>query len=179
MKLYRVILASIAVSLVAGCAEDPSKNVPAAEVGAPAEKEAPKAEIKAEKAEAEKPATEKPAAEPAVEAKAPAGGNAATNLGGEIVFIGSKVTGSHTCRFKTWEGTVFNAGDLSKAQFAFEVTTTPSSPISNPGGLVRQIGRPFALCGLLRFLQTPHRDLSVHRNPGSQRRRETLPYCDG
>ena len=129
MKVYTIGLTIAALTLLMpGCAEDPSKNVPAAEVGATAtedapKEEAPKAEMKAKKSAPAKASEAQAEEEAKKEEQAPDAKNVITNLGGEIVFIGSKVTGSHTCRFKTWEGSAMHTGDPATAQFAFEVTT--------------------------------------------------------
>ena len=45
------------------------------------------------------------------------------SLTGDIVFIGSKVTGSHTNRFKNWTGNVRLRGPIENAQFNFTVQT--------------------------------------------------------
>ncbi len=108
---------SIAIGLTAslclsGCAKDPSKGVPAAKVKAPEAKPAAKAEAApAAPAAAEaKPAAEKvaaaaPAAAPAAAAAAAAPAAAgAIALSGDVIFTGSKVTGSHECKFDKWTG---------------------------------------------------------------------------
>ena len=106
----------IAVSLLAiGCARDPSKDVAAAKVS-PA-KTAKTADTPAPKA-ANKPAAEaKPAAAAATAAAK------SIQLGGAIVFIGSKVTGSHTNRFNEWSGEAKMGAKPEDTTFNFTVKT--------------------------------------------------------
>ena len=98
------VLAAVAVSLVA-CAKDPAKDVAAAKV---------QAEAKAEAA----PAAAAPA--DAVPAAAPATGN----LGGDLIFVGSQVTGSHTCKFTDWDGSLSEAASLEESTLSITVRTT-------------------------------------------------------
>lgn len=103
MSLYRslVLVASFsALTALAGCAKDPSKEAPAAKVSEPA----PEAKPEEKPVEPPPPAspTEAPAA--ATPAAAPAADGLA--LTGSIGFIGSKVTGSHTGEFKEFKGTI-------------------------------------------------------------------------
>ena len=80
----------VLVSVTMGCAKDPSQSVPQATVGSaetPTKKAAPTAKAKAEVA----PAVANP--------------DQGIALEGEISFLGSKVTGSHTGRFNNWIGT--------------------------------------------------------------------------
>ena len=86
----RWLLACLFVVSV-GCAKDPSKDVVAAKVN----DESPK---KTEFANTKKQAA--PAAKPVQAA------NSQAALEGQIVFVGSKVTGSHTNRFNDWSGNV-------------------------------------------------------------------------
>lgn len=99
-----VTLASFAAAAtLSGCAKDPSKEVAKAKV------EAAKADEKKEEAPAApampegeaKVAPEAAAATAAAAPEAPAGSLA---LSGQIDFTGSKVTGSHECTFKEWNG---------------------------------------------------------------------------
>ena len=89
-----------------GCAKDPSKDVVAAKVN----DETPK---KTEVADTKKQAA--PAAKPAQAA------NSQAALEGQIVFVGSKVTGSHTNRFNDWSG---NVSGLDKGAAAAQLQVT-------------------------------------------------------
>ena len=95
------VLAAVAVSLVA-CAKDPAQEV------APAKVEAKKEAAPAPVAKAE--------AEPAA---APKG-----NLAGDLLFVGSQVTGSHTCKFTDWDGSLSEAKSLEEATLSVTVRTT-------------------------------------------------------
>ena len=98
--LKMTVLAWVAVSLVA-CAKDPAKEV------APA------------KVEAKKEVAAAPAAVPeaaAVEAKG--------NLAGDLIFIGSQVTGSHTCKFTDWDGSFSDAASVEEGTLSITVRTT-------------------------------------------------------
>ncbi len=106
MSLYRslILVASFsALTALAGCAKDPSKEAPAAKVSEPA----PEAKPEEKPAEPPPPAspTEAPAAAtPAAAPAAPAADGLA--LTGSIGAIGSKVTGSHELQFKEFKGTI-------------------------------------------------------------------------
>lgn len=44
------------------------------------------------------------------------------NLSGDIIFVGSKVTGNHACKFTDWQGAaVPNGTDIEKMTFSFTV----------------------------------------------------------
>ncbi len=101
--LKMTVLTAVTVSLVA-CAKDPAKEV------APA------------KVEAKKEAAAAPAAAPEA-APAPAA-QAKGNLAGDLIFVGSKVTGSHTCKFTDWDGSLSEAGSLEEATLSVTVRTT-------------------------------------------------------
>ena len=89
----RLISISLALAfLAAGCAKDPSQSVPKAAVGA------------AEQPAKETTPTPKPAAKASADTAA-ANADQGVALEGEISFLGSKVTGSHTGRFNSWIGT--------------------------------------------------------------------------
>ena len=96
------VLAMAAVSIVA-CAKDPAQEVASAKVEA--KKEAPAAAAPAEAA----------AAEPVA---------AQGNLTGDMIFIGSQVTGSHTCKFTDWDGNISDAIALEESTLSFTVRTT-------------------------------------------------------
>ena len=101
------VLTAVAVSLVA-CAKDPSKDVTAAKV---------------EQVKAEAPAAE--AAKAAPEAAAPEAAPVAQgNLAGDVIFVGSKVTGSHACKFTDWNGSVNDAQSLEETTLSVTVRTT-------------------------------------------------------
>ncbi len=131
------LTSSLAAALaLSGCAKDPSKEVPAAKVeptaAAEPAAEAPKAEAPAEvpvaPAAAAAPAAAEPAAAPAVEpaaaAAAPAAAPGGIALSGSIVFIGSKVTGSHDCKFTEWSGSArLVDGKAEGGSLSFEVKT--------------------------------------------------------
>jgi polyisoprenoid-binding protein YceI len=89
-----------------GCAKDPSKAAPKAEVGA-AQAKAPEA------AASPKPAAAAPAA------KAAASKRASMALSGTVGFVGSKVTGSHSGVFKTWSGAVEMGDTIESATLSF------------------------------------------------------------
>lgn len=95
-----------AVALVAmGCAKDPAKDVPKAQMAPSAPVAAEPVQAAPEPAAAQAPAEQVAAAEPAA---APA--TAGAGLSGSVIFIGSKVTGSHECAFETWQGSFQSAG---------------------------------------------------------------------
>ncbi len=129
----QLLLGSITVALLfSGCAKDPSKDVPKAQVAEPA-KEAAKAAEPAKapaKAEPAKPAAAEGAVAPAAAADpAKAGGYTAlatpeggSALSGDIIFTGSKVTGSHTNKFSNWSGhVVLEDGKAVGGSLAFRV----------------------------------------------------------
>ena len=130
MTAFRLILKLSVLTVafaVSGCASDPADSVPAAKTTATKAKKT--SEKKVEKAGAPdkkaNPSADKksPAAakQPAAEAAKKPGERA---LKGDLVFIGSKVTGSHECIFKEWSGTATVPGDdLTKAAFNFTVKT--------------------------------------------------------
>ena len=116
MKLIhtQIVLSGVAVALLlGGCAKDPSKSVAKATVTEPSiaaaaePAAAPTAAepVKAEPAVAaatEAAKTADPAAATGYTALAGPAGAAA--LTGDIIFTGSKVTGSHSCKFSNWSG---------------------------------------------------------------------------
>lgn len=133
--------ALIAALTLGGCAKDPSQAVPAATVNAAAaaaeapaaaEKVAAEAAVVAEAA-AEAAATaakaaDEAAAAAAAAAAAPVVAAAAAGDGakltGDIIFIGSKVTGSHECKFTEWTGSARLAdGKAEGGSLSFEVKT--------------------------------------------------------
>lgn len=104
-NLVKISVLGFAICAYTGCAKDPSKDVASAKVEEAKPTEAAPAPV------AEKAAPE------AAEAKA-------GNLGGELLFIGSKVTGSHTCKFTDWSGD-FKAGNtLEEGTLSVNVKTT-------------------------------------------------------
>ena len=108
--------------LAVGCA-DPADSVPAAKTSpTKVKKETAKVTKPAPKTDKTKPKlVESPGQKVTVPKQAADAGRALT---GQIVFIGSKVTGSHECLFKTWTGTARIPGDdLTKASFSFAVET--------------------------------------------------------
>ena len=99
-----------------GCAKDPSKDAPKAQVGQTKTTEAkPKAKAKA------------PAPAPAPKAKT---ANAAVALEGTVGFTGSKVTGSHDGVFKDWSGTMTVGAAIESSSLSFEVKV--ASVVSDP-----------------------------------------------
>ena len=119
--LHLVSLSALLMSLCVACATDPSESVPQAKVQEPAPSEssptATPAQDKTQKAAqetAQKTTQEKTQAQPAAKR---------VDLTGEIIFIGSKVTGSHTNRFKSWTGHVTLGADLEQSAFSFTVET--------------------------------------------------------
>jgi polyisoprenoid-binding protein YceI len=112
-QFMKTLLVTLSVALLAmGCAKDPSKDVVAAKVTVK--------KAKADPAAAPAPALKAP---PTKKAAVPADTSetAIKKLAGSIVFIGSKVTGSHTNRFNDWSGTVTGTGE--KAQIKVDVKT--------------------------------------------------------
>ena len=108
--------------LLSACAKDPSQNVPQAkltDVSTQTGKPSTSSQSSIQKTNThQSPATsQKENSSQKVGQSLP--------LEGEIVFIGSKVTGSHTNRFKTWKGSVIMGQNqsLDGAQFEFEVET--------------------------------------------------------
>jgi polyisoprenoid-binding protein YceI len=109
---YLAAQLSLILLLSLGCAKDPSQAVPAATPtkGATTEKEAP----------APKEAPAKDLSDIA-NAAAPKG---SVPLTGEIIFVGSKVTGSHEGLFKSWTGSAtVPDGKLENASFKLEIDT--------------------------------------------------------
>tara|TARA_B100001093_G_scaffold307575_1_gene293525 strand:- start:777 stop:1454 length:678 start_codon:yes stop_codon:yes gene_type:complete len=109
----RLFIATVAtLSLLSGCAKDPSKDVVAAKVTT---KTAPGKAT---------PAPTKVAVPKAKAQPAPTASAASKNLSGSIVFIGSKVTGSHTNRFNEWSGSISNlVPNVDAAQLKVTVKT--------------------------------------------------------
>jgi polyisoprenoid-binding protein YceI len=105
MRLFLTPIALLALA-VGGCAKDPAKDVAEAKVG-PAKAAQPASKTQA-KAPEETPTK-------GVEAKGIA-------LEGSIVFIGSKVTGSHKNRFTSWIATAEqdDKGELSSLSVVIE-----------------------------------------------------------
>lgn len=110
-------LGAVALFVVA-CAKDPSKDAPAAKVQ--------------EAKPAAKPAVEK-VAEPAADPHAGHGHEghdhhahaaAAGNLAGDIIFVGSKVTGTHACKFTDWSGSFTDGETLEAGTLSVNVKTT-------------------------------------------------------
>ncbi len=119
-----------AALLLGGCAKDPSKAVPAAKVAEPKKEEAKPAPTAAEPAKAEPVKEEGKVAPTADPTKAaPAGGYTAlagpagsVSLNGDIIFVGSKVTGSHACKFGGWSGyAVLEDGKAEGGSLAFRI----------------------------------------------------------
>ena len=100
------LLTAVSVAMVA-CAKDPAKDVAPAKVEAKKEA-APAPEAKADAAPAD--------AAPAAAAKG--------NLTGDLIFIGTKITGSHPCKFTDWDGTISEAKTLEEASLTVTVRTT-------------------------------------------------------
>ncbi|MCO4762479.1 MAG: YceI family protein [Myxococcales bacterium] len=113
MRITTAVSLSLALALImSGCAKDPSKEVAAAKVAEPAPAAAPKAAA---------------AANAPTVATAPAAAKAGAEiaLSGDIIFVGSKVTGSHTCKFDKWSGTLKRAGDkVEGGELRIEVETS-------------------------------------------------------
>ena len=105
------VLLGFAVTAM-GCAKDPSKNAPKANVGP------------IQKVQAETPPT--PKAGP----KGKDFKRSTTALSGTVGFVGSKVTGSHTGVFKTWSGTVEmgKTFDDAKLSFSADVASVFTDP---------------------------------------------------
>lgn len=109
-----------------GCAKDPSKEVPAAQV---AEPQAAAPAPAAEPAAAPAPAPVAAAAPAAV--AAPAAAPAGLPLSGSISAIGSKVTGQHILLFKTWTGSLqLKDGKAEGGALKFDVDV--ASVVSDP-----------------------------------------------
>jgi len=106
-ETLRTIIFLTATLCIVACAKDPSKDAVSAKVE----------EVKPTQAE-QAPAAQK-AAEPA---KAEAG--AAGNLSGEVVFVGSKVTGVHACKFTDWSGQFTEGKTVEEATLAVTIQTT-------------------------------------------------------
>lgn len=109
-----------------GCAKDPSAAAPKAEVG---EKKAATPEA-AEGANAPTKAAAPKAA--ATSAKASAAAAKVMALSGTLGFTGSKVTGSHTGVFKTWQGeaSVGESFEDAKLSFTADVASVFTDPES-------------------------------------------------
>ena len=90
MKHTSILLAALCFAITS-CAKDPSENVSAARVQ-PAQPEGSKQATKPSKPQ------ESPAPKNVAQAKD------GIPLTGEIIFVGSKVTGSHANRFNQWTG---------------------------------------------------------------------------
>ena len=101
--LKTTVFALVALPLVA-CAKDPAQEVAPAKV--------------ADKKEAAPAPAAKAEAAPAAEATAKG------NLAGDLIFIGSQVTGSHTCKFTDWDGNLSDSKTLEESAFSFTVRTT-------------------------------------------------------
>lgn len=108
--------------ILSACADNPADKTPSATVTDPqaAEKPTPAP------AEPAKPTTaaKEPEADGAVQAaETTTGGNSGLKLSGHIHFTGSKVTGSHTCRFERWQGlfTPGANGELATSKLEFSV----------------------------------------------------------
>ena len=112
---FLIVLAITGALAVSGCAKDPSVDAPQATVGE--KKAAPAAKSPAPAA---KPETKTGAAEKA----------STVALKGDIGFVGSKVTGSHTGVFKEWSGAVTMGGSLESTALNFTVQT--KSVVSDP-----------------------------------------------
>ena len=129
MSLYRslILVASFsALTALAGCAKDPSKEAPAAKVSEPAP-ETPPAAPPVEAPAAASP-TVAPAAAPSPTAAPAPGGIAVT---GTIGAIGSKVTGSHELQFKEFKGTIaLKDGKPEGGALNFTVQTASVGEIS-------------------------------------------------
>ena len=132
IRIDTVALFAAVGIVAAGCAKDPSKSVPAAQVAESArDKVAEQAGDEAAKAPAAEPTAAEPAAaEPAAvgagageAASAPAAPAAgAVALTGFIGAVGSKVTGSHELKFATWQGAVELAdGKAEGGSLSFDV----------------------------------------------------------
>ena len=110
MKNLALMIALLTVCV--GCAKDPSKGVPKAQVIAePAAQEVVKKNTAAKESQTEKAAA---GATPVI-----------IELTGKIRFIGSKVTGSHYCDLTRSGGALtLNGDDLTQAAFSFEAETS-------------------------------------------------------
>jgi polyisoprenoid-binding protein YceI len=117
-----IFVAAALMLLTTGCAKDPSKDAPAAIVSEPSASTATASET----TEAPpKPAA--PAAKPdpattsstAVEPKPTTPGQ--VKLGGRVGFVGSKVTGSHECMFRSWNGTATQGENAGQWGFKIEI----------------------------------------------------------
>ena len=117
---FRSLLVLVASLVLSACAKDPSQEVPQAKLTNVASQEA-----KTQPSSSDSTSTSKADSASNTETTSSPKSSAALPLGGEIVFIGSKVTGSHTNRFKTWSGSVTLGQNqsLDGAQFNFEVDT--------------------------------------------------------
>ena len=113
----------LSILLCSACAKDPSQDVPQAQVSSTTETSNQAATAASAKSKQPTPSATAESANPANDQSATSGSS--MKLTGEIVFIGSKVTGSHTNRFKTWTGSVTlgEGQSLAGAQFQFSVET--------------------------------------------------------
>ena len=109
--LFGIVLSGMCIA----CAQDPSQNVPKAQVKDVSSQTSPVEKSNSSSA-SEKTSTPKSSSTLSPSAQKMA-------LSGEIIFIGSKVTGSHTNRFKTWTGEVNLGSSLEEAKFKFTVQT--------------------------------------------------------
>ena len=118
---YPHLLTALALALlVCGCAKDPSKDAPKAQVGEP---------IGADKSASTTAPADAP--QPAA-APAPKGPTArkVVDLTGTIGFVGSKVSGSHAGVFQEWSGGMLMGESLETARLSFEVQV--ASVFSDP-----------------------------------------------
>ena len=101
----KTIWTTVAISLLlaAGCADNPADTKPAAKVEAPAPTPGPA-----------------PQAAPASDVDLSQG----AHLSGDIIFVGSKVTKNHVCKFTDWAGrVVLDGDDPTRAALRFVVQT--------------------------------------------------------
>ena len=115
-RLTLMFVAALVCSV--GCAKDPSKDVAAAKVTNTKTTPAKAAQKAAPKGAKKAVPTPKPAAKPDAKAAAKT-----VALDGSIVFIGSKVTGSHTNRFNKWAGEASMGATAETSTFKFTVQT--------------------------------------------------------
>jgi polyisoprenoid-binding protein YceI len=103
-EILRTIIFLTATLCLVACAKDPSKDAVSAKVE----------EVKPEQA---------PTAQKVVEpAKEEAG--AAGNLSGEVIFVGSKISGVHACKFTDWSGQFTEGKTVEEGTLAITVQTT-------------------------------------------------------
>ena len=109
-----------------GCAKDPSKDAPKAQIGKARIAAAKSAPAKAVKAKKKAP----PKAKVAVVTPTAKKDVNTLALMGSVGFVGSKVTGSHDGIFKKWAGKVVMGKSLEDAQISIEadVATVISDP---------------------------------------------------